>query len=205
MNKLLIATHNPAKKQELRHGLMPLTTSGIDLVFLDDLHITLDPEETGKTFFDNAKLKAEYFAALTQMPVIADDGGIEIDALGGEPGVHSKRWLGRDANDDELVAYTLQRLHTIPMEKRTAHFRIVLYYHNPLSGENASSDASLNGRIALKVGPDAKKGFPYRSLFIVDKYGVYYDELDEAQHKEVNHRLLAVQKLIPLIKKDLLQ
>lgn len=202
---LLIATHNPAKKDELRHGFSLLAGSGINLVFLDDLHITADPEETGNTFLDNAQLKAEYFAKIAHIPTLADDGGIEIDVLKGEPGVHSKRWLGRNAEDDELVAYTLSRLHDIPMEKRTAHFRIVLYYHNPLSGKHASSDASLDGRIALKVGPDAKKGFPYRSLFIVDQYGAYYDELDDAQHKAVNHRLLAVQKLIPFIKKDLLQ
>lgn len=202
---LLIATHNPAKKDELRHGFSSLVESGINLVFLDDLHITADPEETGTTFLDNAKLKAEYFAAISHLPTIADDGGIEIDVLNGEPGVHSKRWLGRDADDNELITHTLARLRDVPMEKRTAHFRIVLYYHNPLTGKGASSPAALDGRIALAVGPDAKKGFPYRSLFVVDKYDKYYDELNEAEHTSVNHRLLAAQKLIPLVKKDLLQ
>lgn len=202
---LLIATHNPAKKDELRHGFSSLVGSGINLVFLDDLHITADPEETGVTFLDNARLKAEYFAALSHLPTIADDGGIEIDVLGGEPGVHSKRWLGRDANDNELIKYTLSRLQNVPMEKRTAHFKITLYYHNPLSGTSDATTASLDGRIALAVGPDAKKGFPYRSLFIVDRFDKYYDELNEVEHRSVNHRLLAVQKLIPLVKKDLLQ
>lgn len=202
---LLIATHNPAKKDELRNGFSSLIESGINLVFLDDLHITADPEETGATFLANAKLKAEYFAAISRLPTIADDGGIEIDVLGGEPGVHSKRWLGRDAEDVELIEYTLSRLQNIPMEKRTAHFKIVLYYHNPLTGKSESSQAMLDGRIALTVGPDAKKGFPYRSLFIVDRYAKYYDELNEKEHLSVNHRLLAAQKLIPLVKKDLLQ
>lgn len=202
---LLIATHNPAKKDELKYGFSSLTKSGINLVFLDDLHITTDPEETGETFLANAKLKAEYFANISHLPTIADDGGIEIDVLNGEPGVHSKRWLGRDAQDVELITYTLSQLQNIPMEKRTAHFKIVLYYHNPLTGKGSSSQAMLDGRIALKVGPDAKNGFPYRSLFIVDKYGKYYDELNEKEHTSVNHRLLAAQKLIPLVKKDLLQ
>ena len=208
MNTLLIATHNPAKKQELKGGFASLsveTGHAPSLQFLDDLHITNDPEETGKTFLDNARLKAEYFANLSGLPTVADDGGIEIDTLGGAPGVHSKRWLGRDATDEELIQYTLDRLENIPLEKRTAHFRIVLYYFNPISKRFFSSTASLDGKIALKLGPKAQKGFPYRALFIVDQYNKYYDELTEQEHNAVNHRLLAIQKLIPLIKEDLLQ
>jgi XTP/dITP diphosphohydrolase len=203
--QLLIATHNPAKKQELRGGFSHLLASHINLLFLDDLHITNDPEETGKTFLDNAKLKAEYFAKLSGLPTVADDGGIEIDAVGGEPGVHSKRWLGRDSSDSELIEYTLSRLNTVPFEKRTAHFRIVLYYFNPLTGISSSTSASLDGKIALNIGPKAVKGFPYRALFVVDAYNKYYDELSQEEHKNVNHRLSAVEKLLPFIKKDLLQ
>jgi len=199
MKKLLIATHNPAKKQELKEGFSPLRNLGIDLLFLDDLHITADPEETGQTFLENAKLKAEYFAKLSGLPTVADDGGIEIDALGGEPGIHSKRWLGREVTDAELVEHTLIRLKDIPFKKRTAHFRIVLYYYNPLTKQSLSASASLDGKIALRVGPDAKRGFPYRSLFLVDAYNKFYDELTEAEHKAVNHRLLAVQKIIDLL------
>lgn len=205
IQKLLIATHNPAKKRELHGGFSSLLTSNINLLFLDDLHITKDPEETGKTFLDNAKLKAEYFAQLSNLPTIADDGGIEIDVLNGEPGVHSKRWLGRDSSDSELIEYTLSRLTSVPLEKRTAHFRIVLYYLNPTTGVSASAHASLDGKIALNVGPKALLGFPYRALFIVDKYKKYYDELTQEEHQSTNHRLMAVEKLIPLIKKDLLQ
>jgi len=199
MKKLLLATHNPAKKQELKEGfssLLDRAGRALPLLFLDDLHITADPEETGKTFLENAKLKAEYFAKLSGLPTVADDGGIEIDALGGEPGIHSKRWLGRDATDQELIEHTLLRLKDIPLEKRTAHFRIVLYYLNPLTQQSFSTSASLDGRIALQVGPNAKKGFPYRSLFIVDAYKKYYDELTEQEHHTVNHRLQAVQKII---------
>ena len=202
MQKLLLATHNPAKKQELKEGFMAFfveTGHAPSLQTLDDLHITADPEETGKTFLENAQLKAEYFAKLSGLPTIADDGGIEIDALGGEPGIHSKRWLGRDATDQELIENTLLRLKDIPFEKRTAHFRIVLYYYNPLTKISCNTSASLDGKIALRVGPDAKKGFPYRALFIVDAYNKYYDELTEQEHRAVNHRLLAVQKMCKLL------
>lgn len=202
---LLIATHNPAKKQELRTGFSSLLSSKINLLFLDDLGIVNDPEEAGKTFLENAQLKAEYFAKLSKLPTVADDGGIEIDALDGEPGVHSKRWLGKESSDSELIEYTLSRLNKVPFEKRSAHFKIVLYYINPTTGTCMSADASLDGKIALSAGPKALLGFPYRSLFKVDIYGKYYDELTEQEHKNSNHRLKAALKLIPFIKKDLLQ
>jgi len=206
MNKqLLLATHNPAKKIELREGFSLLEKKGITLLFLDDLQITEDPEETGSTFEENAKLKSEYFAKLSGLPTVADDGGIMIDALSGEPGVHSKRWLGRTATDHELVAYTLKRLHTVPMQQRTARFHIALWYTNPTKHTHQLSTADLKGSIAMQVGPDAKQGFPYRSLFIVDQFKKYYDELTIAEHHTANHRLKAVQKLIPHIINDLIQ
>lgn len=205
MKKLLIATHNPAKKTELREGFLPLEKEGISLLFLDDLNIAEDPEESGKTFEENAKLKSEYFARLSGLPTVADDGGIMIDALNGEPGVHSKRWLGRTASDHELVAYTLKKLHAVPMQQRTARFHIALWYTNPTKHTHQLTTTVLKGSIATQVGPNAKRGFPYRSLFIVDQFKKYYDELSTAEHRIVNHRLRAVQKLIPNILNDLIQ
>lgn len=205
MNKIVLATHNPAKKTELREGFLPLEKKGIQLLFLDDLHILEDPEETGKTFEENARLKSEFFAQLTGLPTVADDGGIMIDALGGEPGVHSKRWLGRTATDEELVTHTITKLSGVPLEQRTARFHIALWYSNPIKSTHHLSTADLRGRIALHVGPDAKQGFPYRSLFIVDRFNKYYDELSESEHKKANHRLKAIDQLIPFIVNDLIQ
>jgi XTP/dITP diphosphohydrolase len=204
-HQLLIATHNPAKKIELREGLLPLEKSGVALLFLDDLHITADPEETGKTFEENAQLKSEYFAKLTGLPTVADDGGIMIDALNGQPGVHSKRWLGRDATDEELIAHTLTTLQSIPTGQRTARFHIALWYTNPARNTHHLSSADLDGSIALRVGPDAKRGFPYRALFLVERFHKYYDELTAQEHAEVNHRLKAIRLLVPFIQNDLIQ
>ncbi|PIQ71322.1 non-canonical purine NTP pyrophosphatase [Candidatus Roizmanbacteria bacterium CG11_big_fil_rev_8_21_14_0_20_37_16] len=203
--QLLIATHNPAKKEELRSGFFPLTHDGVTLLSLDELQIHDDPEETGATFIDNARLKAHYFALHSKLPVVADDGGIEIDILNGEPGVHSKRWLGRDASDTELIEFTLQQLKNIPIEKRSAQFTTCLYYHNPHTGFETSITESLRGHIALHPSNLATNGFPYRALFIVDEYSKYYDELTAQEHHDINHRVQAVQKLIPFIKEDLLQ
>ena len=205
---LLIATHNPAKKEELRQGFSYLsveTGHDLSLQFLDHLHISADPKETGNTFLENARLKSHYFANLSHLPTVADDGGIEIDILNGEPGVHSKRWLGRDASDAELIQYTLVQLKDIPVEKRSAQFTTCLYYYNPRTGFETSITESLKGHIALHSSNLAINGFPYRALFIVDKYNKYYDELTEKEHHDINHRLRAIQKLIPFIKEDLLQ
>lgn len=205
MKKLLIATHNPAKKEELKNGFSALTRYGINLLSLDDVKINVDPEETGKTFVENARLKAHYFARLSQLPVVADDGGIEIDVLNGKPGVHSKRWLGREATDGEMINYTINKLNDVPHEKRSAHFTVCLYYFNPKTGFETSITESVNGYISTSPSKLARKGFPYRALFIVDKFNKYYDELTETEHRAVNHRLQAVQNLISFIKKDLLQ
>lgn len=202
---LLIATHNPAKKQELKSGFLADLSSAVKLLFLDDLNIKNDPEETGKTFFDNAKLKANYFSSLSKLPTIADDGGIEIDILNGTPGVHSKRWLGREASDSEMIEFTQKQLDGVPIEKRSAQFTVCLYYHNPITGFSKSISESLRGSIAFSPSKLAQKGFPYRALFMVDRYNKYYDELTEEEHRSSNHRLNALKKLIPFINKDLLQ
>lgn len=203
--QLLIATHNPAKKIELHEGFAGLETHGIKLIFLDDLHIAADPEETGKTFEENARLKSEYFAQLTGIPTIADDGGIMIDALNGQPGVHSKRWLGRDATDEELIAHTLKTLNSVQLTQRTARFHIALWYTNPQRKTHHVSSADLDGTIAHHVGPHAKRGFPYRALFIVKHFNKFYDELSSEEHAQVNHRLKAARELIPFIQNDLIQ
>jgi XTP/dITP diphosphohydrolase len=205
MISLLLATHNPAKKQELAEGFFSIIHSGIKLASLDDLHIKNDPEETGKTFLENARLKAKYFSQLTNLPTVADDGGIEIDVLNGQPGVHSKRWLGRVATDKEMIAYTLEQLKNSEPEKRGAQFTVCLYYYNPLTGFETSVSESLRGHIASSPSGKARIGFPYRALFIVDQYNKYYDELTTQEHADVNHRLKAIKKLIPFIKEDLLQ
>ncbi len=205
MKQLLIATHNPAKKEELRQGFTSLLPSGISLVLLDDLNINEEPEETGETFSENAKLKALYFSKMSGLPTVADDGGITIDILNGEPGVHSKRWLGRDASDVELTNYTLERLKGMPDAKRTCHLTLSLHFFNPFHNTHIQVTKSVDGHVAHHSSGLARPGFPYRALFIVDRFNKFYDELSPEEHAQVNHRLLAVSELAPFIASDLLQ
>ncbi|PIY68963.1 non-canonical purine NTP pyrophosphatase [Candidatus Roizmanbacteria bacterium CG_4_10_14_0_8_um_filter_39_9] len=201
---LLLATHNKAKLEELKLGTANLSPT-LSIFSLDDLHISQDPEETGKTFLENSILKAKYYGKLSGLPTIADDGGVMIDILNGEPGVKSKRWVGHDGTDEELMAYTLLRLINIPIEKRLACLQTVITYFNPLNGTLFSETGKISGHIALRASSRPTNGYPYRSLFIVDKYHKYYDELTDEEHKKTNHRRIALERLIKKIKVNLIQ
>ena len=149
--KLLIATHNSGKMREYRHLLQD---TPYELLSLDDLGIDQDVEETGETFAENSRLKAAGYAQLSrekspQAPtlVLADDSGLEVDALGGRPGVHSARYGGPAcATDQDRVRLLLSRLEGVPWEKRTARFRCVIAIAIPpgsTSGEEIPPDPPL--------------------------------------------------------------
>ena len=125
MKKLLIATTNPGKLTEIKRFLVDLP---IELVGLKDIGITDVVEETGSTFEENAILKATYYCKKSGLPTLADDGGFEIDALGGEPGVKSHRWIhgDREDTDEELITYTLVKLKGLSRAMRGAQLRLVL-------------------------------------------------------------------------------
>src|SRR3990167_10501814 len=123
MNRLLIATTNPGKLAEIRRFLSDVP---LELVSLNDVDIKERVEETGKTFEENAILKAKFYAEKSGLPTIGDDGGFEIDALGGEPGVKSHRWVHGDKenSDEELIEYTFKKMKGI--KNRKAQLRAVL-------------------------------------------------------------------------------
>ena len=159
MPRLLIATTNAAKVREYRRRLGDLP---IELV--EPQHPP-DVEETGATFEENALLKARAYAAWSGLPSLADDGGIEIDALGGEPGVRSARWLGRPAADQELIDYTLERLRGVPAERRGAQMRVVCALAEP-TGHVTVGQGVIRGAIAEQPLPTRDPGFPFRSVFV---------------------------------------
>ena len=199
--KLLIATHNPSKINEFKAFLAPLNQYGIEILTLSDLSITDEPEETGATFAENAEIKAHYYAKKSGLPVLADDGGFEIDALDGEPGVKSNRWLGYKATDQQLIDHTLQMMQHIPEGKRQARLKLCLYYFNPANEYVAQQAAEIEGVVATAPSAYALKGFPFRALHLVG--GIYYDQLTAEQHKAINHRRRAVQAITPAILQDL--
>jgi XTP/dITP diphosphohydrolase len=179
--RLLIATTNRAKVREYRQLLGDLP---IELVEPTDPPAV---EESAATLEENALLKARAYAAWSALPSLADDGGIEIDALGGEPGVRSARWLGRAASDEELIAYTLARLSGVPPERRGARMRVVCALVLPGSDEATIGEGGIRGSIAEQASERRDPGFPYRSVFLVDGGGYYVDE-----HARFNHRREAV-------------
>ena len=195
MKAILIATSNPGKFKELIKGLETLNEKGIKLLSLKELDVNEKPQENGKTFQDNALIKARFYARKTGLPTIADDGGLTIDILKGAPGVKSRRWTGYEATDEELIKYTLYKLKNVPLSKRHARLTACLCYYNPLSKKKIFKEQSIKGRIASRPVKNWTKGYPYRALFIVDKYKKYYDELTDEEHEIINHRLRAARKL----------
>lgn len=201
MQKLLIATHNQAKIFELKQFLADLP---IELVSLSDLGIDKDVVEDGKTYEENAKKKALFFAKLTGLPAIADDGGIEIAALGGEPGIKSKRWLGYDATDGQLQAHMAKVARELPDGNRHASFVLVLTLALP-DGRVWSTDGRVDGVIAEKPYKRYFRGFPFRLYFYLPDIKKYYHEKDlsPTEMQKYNHRFKAVAKLKPIIIRNL--
>lgn len=199
MKKILIATHNKAKFLEIKKGLKKYLKVPIDIIELDDLKISSEPEESGKTFEENAKIKIQFYAQLTKLPIIADDAGLVIPFLNNEPGVKSRRWLGIKSTDDELIDHTLSHLRGEIWANRTAYLEVFLCFFNPKTSDINCVCEKIKGHIALKPSEKRTEGYPYRALFVVDKFNKYFDELTEEEHDEVNHRLKAIKKVVKKI------
>ncbi|OGK10334.1 hypothetical protein A2767_07230 [Candidatus Roizmanbacteria bacterium RIFCSPHIGHO2_01_FULL_35_10] len=210
--KILIATHNKAKLAEIKFGLLDIEKKGIKILALSDLKITSKPEETGKTFKENALLKAKFYAGLSNLPTIADDGGLIIPYLNNEPGVKSRRWLGFEATDEELIQHTLLHLKGVKLISRKAYLETCIYFYLPESNNDSGQarmtlfeQEKIYGHVAEKPYKYWDEGFPYRALLIVDKYNKYYDALTLEEHKQINHRLKALERLVVKISKYLLK
>jgi XTP/dITP diphosphohydrolase len=189
---IIIATHNAAKAEEYQRFLAEQKIASRSLA---DLGVTAEVEETGKTFEENALIKAQFYAKLLNAPVLADDSGLEIDALDGEPGVKSRRWRGYEMTDQELIDYTLERLHGIPPERRTARLKMVLCVVEP-GKEPIFAEGAIEGVITEKQAGPRCHGYPFREIFLVKKFNKLYSELTEVEHEKVNHRRKALQNLL---------
>ncbi len=205
MQKLLVATTNKGKITEISKFLsemLPSSSNNIQILSLKDVGIDVDVEETGKTYLENSQLKAKFYAKLSGLPAISDDGGLEISALGGAPGVKSRRWLGYAATDEEITEHMKKVAKELPNDNRKAKFITVVSLALP-SGEVWSEEESIEGIIAKEPLIKILKGYPYRSFFYLPKLKKYYheDELTPLQEKEYNHRYKALLKLMPKIKK----
>jgi XTP/dITP diphosphohydrolase len=200
MNKLLIATTNLGKLGEIKEFLSDIP---VTLVGLADVGITETVEETGISFQENAVLKAKFYAEKSKLPTLADDGGLEIDALNGEPGVKSHRWIhdDREDTDEELIQYTLDRMKDVPFGNRGAQLRLVLALVIP-DGEVFTSEEKVRGIIPREASKSRFQGFPYRSLLFLPEINKFYnhDELTATETETYNHRKKALEILKPILK-----
>ena len=182
MTRLLLGTSSEKKIAELKEIFAGLP---VTLVTPSELGLTLDPEETGSTFEENARLKARAFAGASGLPALADDSGLEVDALGGEPGVYSKRYAGPDATDEDRIAFLLAKLEGAPQARRTARFRCVMALTTP-DEEIGAVDGTCEGRIAL--APRGSNGFGYDPIFLLPERGKTMAELSSPEKHAISHR-----------------
>jgi len=189
--KILVATHNPGKLKELKVLLDGLPA---ELVLLDDIGIHDEIEETGATFEANARLKASGYAARSRLLTLADDSGLEVDALGGEPGVYSARYGGPGKNDDDRNQLVLEKMREVPEGQRAARFRCVIAVADP-GKELFTAEGAVEGAIAYQ--PRGSNGFGYDPIFWMAEYGATLGQLGPEIKNQVSHRSRAVRAARP--------
>ena len=185
MPRLLIATNNAGKLSEFRELLAGVP---FDLVSPRDIGLTLEVAETGRTYATNARLKARAFAKASGLLSLADDSGLEVDALNGEPGVLSARYAGAGATDQQRVAFLLEKLK--PYQERRARFRCVIALASP-GGTLRLVSGSCQGVIAL--APSGECGFGYDPIFYFPKLDQTMAELSPALKNTLSHRARAAR------------
>ncbi len=192
--RLLIATHNPGKLIEYKELLAGLP---FELVTLDDVGIREDVQETGTTFAENARMKALAYARESNLLTLADDSGLEVDALGGEPGIFSRRYAGDDATDAKRINFLLYRMKDVPVEARLARFRCVIAIASP-DGQVRESEGTAEGDILFE--PRGTNGFGYDPVFYFPRMGKTMAELPAAEKNKISHRARATEGAREILK-----
>ena len=194
MRKLTVASKNQGKIVEIKNALAGLPFTVIPVSDCGDF---AEPEETGETFAANAELKARYYAAATRTVCLADDSGLEVDALHGAPGVCSARFAGPAATDADNNTKLLGLLSGLDAAQRTARFRCVLVYYDP-EGQLLTVDGTCEGIIL--DAPRGDGGFGYDPLFYMPEYGKTLAEMTVAEKNAVSHRGAALLALVEVLR-----
>lgn len=190
MHKIVIASGNPGKLRELSALLEPLDYE----VHIQSEFDVPDVAETGTTFVENAIIKARHAAGFTGLPAIADDSGIEVDALDGAPGVYSARFSAPDASDEKNNALLVEKLRNVPEDQRTARYRAVIVYMSHAKDPSPIiCEGSWEGQIVL--APKGQGGFGYDPYFYVPTHGCTSAELTAEQKNAISHRGQALRQL----------
>ncbi len=189
--QVVLASANPGKLRELAALLGPL---GFELKTQAELGVA-SPPETGTTFLENALLKARHAARITGLPALADDSGIEVDALGGRPGVHSARYAGESASDLDNLIKLLEELRDVPPEKRTARYQcVIVLVRTADDPQPVVATGTWEGTI-LSV-PRGTGGFGYDPIFLPAGMNRSAAELSAEEKNAVSHRAQALRRLV---------
>ena len=186
--KIVLATHNHDKEIELQHSLRGLD---VDICSLSEYPDIGEIEETGTTLLENSLLKAHTVHDRTGLPTIADDTGLEIDALDGAPGVYSARFAGLNATYDDNVNKLLSVMENVPDDMRSARFRTVISYVDET--QELWTEGFIDGRITET--PRGNMGFGYDPVFYVPHLEKTFAELSTNEKNKISHRGIALQKL----------
>jgi len=193
LHTIVLASRNRGKAQEFRSLLSPMASR---ILTLEDLGLESLIQECGKSFAENARLKALGYSQLVDLPVLADDSGLEVAALGGRPGIHSARYAGGNASDADRIRKLLGELE-VSGNNRRARFvcALALAQAGILL---AQSEGTCEGEIALE--PRGTNGFGYDPIFLLPELGKTFAELDESAKNQYSHRARAVHSLLDRLK-----
>jgi guanylate kinase/non-canonical purine NTP pyrophosphatase (RdgB/HAM1 family) len=198
LRKIVLASANPGKLRELAALLEPL---GLGLIAQSALGIA-SAAETGSTFLENALIKARHAAHLSGLPALADDSGIEVDALGGRPGVRSARFAGKEASDEDNLQKLLAEMHEVPSDFRQARYHCVIaLVRSAADREPIVAHGTWEGEIAR--APRGRGGFGYDPIFVPSGSHHTAAELDAAEKNAVSHRAQALRRLLVLAREEL--
>jgi XTP/dITP diphosphohydrolase len=194
---LVIATTNPHKVEEFRQLL---AEAPFELVSLNDIGVTQDVAETGATFEENAIIKALAYADLTGLPTLADDSGLEIDALDGGPGVYSARWMGADVSYATRNRLLAERMGALPEAERGARYVCAIAVALPAPrGLVGVVEGVFEGRIATE--PAGEGGFGYDPIFFVPEQGRTVGQMAAEEKHRISHRAKAARAALPLLRR----
>lgn len=191
--RVILATNNKNKVREMQEILSPL---GMNVISQKDANFNIEVDETGETFAENAYLKAKAVYDAVHCPVIADDSGLIVDAINGEPGVHSHRFAGENSTDEEKNSRILELLKDVSDEKRTARFQCVICYINS-SGKEEFFTGVCEGKIT--DSPRGENGFGYDPIFLCEEKTMA--EMTTEEKNQISHRANALKQFRDYLKK----
>ncbi|MEK9130620.1 MAG: RdgB/HAM1 family non-canonical purine NTP pyrophosphatase [Patescibacteria group bacterium] len=194
--KLVFATHNAGKIIEMRAMLADL---GFEVISADEAGVKEDVVEDGTTFEDNALKKARFVAEKSKEWAVADDSGVCIEALDGQPGVNTARWAGDKVGDDGLIRHTLEVMKEIPESKRQAYFESCVAVVSP-TGEEHTFSGQIHGRLALAPVGTPRPKLPYDLIFIPNGHDRSFAQMSDQEKNSLSHRGLAFAKLKEFLK-----